>query len=180
LRPGARGLGSVVRDDAMTAASGHVETLETWSPQGSSFSPGRRPLRPSRSHRRGPRRGTQPQSRGCSHRPSESHRCTNALTRGLPQLRCCNRLCVGMLPRRLALAKGGVVCRPFMPGPLCVRRRRGVSDPARGARRRPQARPAGSLTPRMSVSPRGPVCHEKLAPDRDSIPGPHRARFRPR
>ncbi len=38
-----------------------------------------------------------------------------------------------------------------------------MSDPARRARRRPQARPAGSLTPRMSVSPRGPVCHEKAA-----------------
>jgi hypothetical protein len=27
----------------------------------------------------------------------------------------------------------------------------------------------------MSVSPRGPVCHENLAPDRDSIRGPHGA-----
>jgi hypothetical protein len=38
-----------------------------------------------------------------------------------------------------------------------------VSDPARGAQRRPQARPAGSLTPRMLMSPRGPACHEKAA-----------------
>jgi hypothetical protein len=162
-RLGARGLGSVAHDDAMTAAAGHVEALETWSPERSSFSPGRRLLRPSQSRRRGAEEGDTAPKRGGPATDLPSHIEPERPEETAPAAVRCNRSSSKVLPHRVSPAEGGVLCRPFMPGPRCGSGRRGVRTPVEEREGGPRPAPRGRSRPRMSVSPRGPVCHEKAA-----------------
>jgi hypothetical protein len=51
-----------------------------------------------------------------------------------------------------ALRAGGALCRPVSAPARASQQRRGVSDPALESHPRPRGRPAGSLTPHVSLS----------------------------
>jgi hypothetical protein len=180
-RPGARG-GSdpAALDDAVTRSGKPRRQPRARSPVRSSYLPWLASPEIISQRRGGPRRGTQPQSGGNPPRPSESHRYANALKRRLLKpsavtarlVRCCR---IGCRPRRAAYCAAR-----SMPRPRCGSGSRGVSDPARGARRRPQARPAGSLTPRCRCL-RAARFVMKIWPQIVTRSGVHiEPRFRPR
>jgi hypothetical protein len=100
----------------------------------------------------GPRRGTQgqgavgPSARACSDLASPQP----VRRRGPRGARNC--LAGPALASDIGVKAGGALCRTMSAPARVSQHRWGVSDPACVPNTRPQGRPAGSLTPRMSVS----------------------------